>query len=82
MTGFAPLGEHPPLDAGWGHKDRPELTVTFTDQEVRLLLQILELRWQDLDGERREFPQSNIAEITLAHQQAIEPIQNKLRAVL
>jgi hypothetical protein len=76
------LGEHPPLDPGWGHKDRPEVRVTLTDQEVRLLLQILEMRWQDLDGERREFPQSNIAEITLAHQQAIEPIQTKLRTVL
>ena len=82
MTGFASLGEHPPFDPGWNHRDRPDVKVTLTDQEARLLLQILELRWNDLDGERREFPLSNIAEITLAHQQAIEPIQTKLRSVL
>jgi hypothetical protein len=76
------LGEHPPFDAGWNHRDRPDVKVTLTVQETTLLLQILDMRWQDLDDERREFPMSNIAEITVHHQQAIEAVQAKLRSVL
>lgn len=78
----ASFGDHPPLDLGWNHKDRPEVRVTLTDQEARLVLQILDGRWADLDAERRAFPNSNLENMALNHQQAIEPIQNKLRTVL